>query len=108
MGHGHRGDLVRDGEGTRRRLALGPAFRVRLDEGREVGPGVGEEILHAARGEELEVGFCGALDGGSLAHVNSPWRAGGERKSVPSLAPGGGRVKAEGGSRGLNDELAGR
>ena len=49
-------------------LALGPALGIRLDEGREVRPRIGEEILDAARGEELEVRFGGALDGRSLEH----------------------------------------
>src|SRR5215472_12374038 len=53
--------------------------------------------------------FAYASMSGALAHVNSPWRAGGERKSVPSLAPGTGRVKEEGEkARDGNDELPGR
>ncbi len=41
---------------------------VGFDDRREIGAGIGEEVLDAARGEQLQVGFGGALDCRSLLH----------------------------------------
>ena len=51
--HGHR--LVRDHHGARRALALGLAPREGVDQRREVGPGVGEEEVHAPVLEQFQV-----------------------------------------------------
>ncbi len=68
MGHGDRRHLVRDGHRARQRLARREALGVRLDERREVGPRVGEEVFHAAAREQLQVGLGGRLDRDLLAH----------------------------------------
>ena len=73
VGHGHGRGLVRDGQRPRARLPLRAPLGVRLDEGREVRARVGEEILDASRGQQLEVGLRGALHCCSLHHSWPPW-----------------------------------
>ena len=68
VGHAHRRHLVRDRHGPGNGLALREALGVRVDERREVRPGVREEVLDAARRQELQIGVGGTLDVRSLGH----------------------------------------
>ena len=66
--HGHRRRLVRHRDRSRQRLSLRQPFGPRLDERREVGARVGEHVLDAAGGEQLEIGFGRRLDRDLLGH----------------------------------------
>ncbi len=69
MGHGDRRGLVRHRDGLGAGQPIGLATGIGLDQGREVRPRIGEEIVHPARGKKLEIGVGGALDGGGLLHA---------------------------------------
>src|SRR5262249_29696688 len=79
----HRRHLVRHGDGPRRGLPLLLAPRERVEQRREVGPRVGEQVLHAARGEQLQVGVGRALYLDALAHRAPPRPPAGTK--VPSI-----------------------
>jgi hypothetical protein len=68
VSHPDGGDLVRHRDGSRQHLALGRALGVGLDDGREVGARVSEEVLDAPRGEQLQVTLGRALDRHFLQH----------------------------------------
>ncbi len=57
------GEVLVGGEHRLRHRRTGPrGFRERLDERREIGPGIGEQILDPAFGEEREIGFRDIVD----------------------------------------------
>ena len=92
VGHRHRRHLVGHGDRPRQGLTLGPALGIGLDDRREVRAGIGEEVLDAARCQQLEVCLGGALDRDSLGHHTLPSVTSGEDFSggpecCGSLAP---------------------
>src|SRR2546427_3444351 len=68
VGHRDGRHLVGDCDRTGKQLAVGATARVGLDDRREVGSGVAEEVLDAPGREELEVRLCRGLDVRLLAH----------------------------------------
>jgi hypothetical protein len=68
VGHRHRRDFVRHGERARAGLPLRASPGIGFDDRGEVGAGIREEVLDAARGEQLQVGVRGALDDRALHH----------------------------------------
>ena len=68
VGHRDRGDLVRDRQRPGQDLALGLPLGVGVDDRREVGAGIAEEVLDTPGRQQLEVRLGRALHRHSLPH----------------------------------------
>jgi hypothetical protein len=72
VGHGDSRHLMRYRDRARPHMPFGETLGVGLDEGREVGAGVGEEVVGATSGQKLEIRLGRALDADALGHDRSP------------------------------------